>query len=88
MSAAVLAAMLASGLGLIAGGYYHTMGWILVGNLLLLTTATAALAAQADLLTAIGWTVLAIVTFNVGLLLGLIIRRPITLRPPDVTALR
>lgn len=54
MGATVLAAMLAGGLGLIAGGYYSTMGWIVVGNLLLLTTATAALAAQADLLTALG----------------------------------
>jgi|EndMetStandDraft_4_1072995.scaffolds.fasta_scaffold305534_1 hypothetical protein len=88
MGATVLAAMLAGGLGLIAGGYYSTMGWIVVGNLLLLTTATAALAAQADLLTALGWTVLAIVTFNIGLLLGLIIRRPIRLGPSDVTAVR
>ena len=39
MSATVLAAMLAGGLGLVAGGYYATMGWVVIGNLLLLTMA-------------------------------------------------
>lgn len=81
MGATVLAVLLASGLGLIAGGYYSTMGWIVVGNLLLVTTATASFAAHADLLTALGWMVLGIVAFNVGLMLGLIIRRPVVLSP-------
>lgn len=80
MGATVLAGLIAGGLGLIAGGYYSTMGWIVVGNLLLLTTATAAFAAQADLLTMLGWTALGIVAYNSGLLLGLIIRRPVVLR--------
>ncbi len=79
MGATVLAVMLAGGLGLIAGGYYSTMGWIVVGNLLLLTMAAASFAAHADLFTALGWMVLGIVAFNVGLLLGLIVRRPATL---------
>ena len=78
MSATVLAALLAGGLGLIAGGYYSTMGWIVVGNLLLLTIATAAFAAHADLFTSLGWIVLGVVTFNVGLISGLIVRRPAT----------
>jgi hypothetical protein len=77
MSAMVLAAMIAGGLGLIAGGYYSTMGWVVLGNLLLLTTGTAAFAAHADLLTALGWMVLGIVAFNAGLLSGLIVRRPV-----------
>lgn len=81
MGATVLAVLLASGLGLIAGGYYSTMGWIVVGNLLLVTTATASFAAHTDLLTALGWMVLGIVAFNVGLMLGLIIRRPVVLSP-------
>jgi len=81
MSATVLAALLAGGLGLIAGGYYSTIGWIAVGNLLLVTTATASFAAHADLVTALGWTALAIVAFNIGLLLSLIIRRPVVLSP-------
>lgn len=79
MGTTVLAALLASGLGLIAGGYYSTMGWIMVGNLLLLTTAVASFASHASLFTALGWMALAIVAFNVGLLLGLLIRRPIVL---------
>lgn len=79
MDVAVLAALLAGGLGLIAGGYYSTMGWIVVGNLLMLTTATASFAAHASPLTALGWTVLAIGAFNVGLLLGLVIRRSVVL---------
>jgi hypothetical protein len=81
MGATVLAALLAGGLGLIAGGYYSTMGWIVVGNLLLVTTATASFAAHADVLTALGWSVLAIVAFNAGLMLGLVIRRPVVLSP-------
>ena len=79
MDVTVLAALLAGGLGLIAGGYYSTMGWIVVGNLLMLTTATASFAAHTSLLTALGWTVLAIVAFNAGLMLGLTIRRPVVL---------
>lgn len=78
MSVTVLAAMLAGGLGLIAGGYYSTMGWVVLGNLLLLTTGTAAFAAHADLLTALGWMALSIVAFNAGLISGLIVRRPVT----------
>lgn len=81
MGATVLAALLAGGLGLIAGGYYSTIGWIVVGNLLLVTTATASFAARADLLTALGWTTIAIVAFNAGLMLGMIIRRPVILSP-------
>ncbi|WP_439600182.1 hypothetical protein [Devosia sp.] len=81
MSATVLAALLAGGLGLVAGGYYSTVGWIVVGNLLLVTTATAAFAAHADFVTVVGWTALSIVAFNVGLMLGLIIRRPVVLSP-------
>lgn len=79
MGATVLAALLASGLGLIAGGYYSTMGWIMVGNLLLLTTAVASFASHAGLFTALGWMALAIAAFNVGLLLGLLIRHPVAL---------
>ncbi len=79
MDVTVLAALLAGGLGLIAGGYYSTMGWIVVGNLLILTTGTASFAAHAGLLTALGWTVLTVVAFNAGLLLGLAIRRPVVL---------
>ena len=86
MSATVLAALLAGGLGLVAGGYYSTVGWIVVGNLLLVTTATASFAAHADLLTALGWVVLAIIAFNVGLMLGLISRRPVVVQPPRVNA--
>ncbi|WP_055048579.1 hypothetical protein [Devosia sp. A16] len=82
MSATVLAALLAGGLGLVAGGYCSTVGWIVVGNLLLATTATASLVANADLLTALGWTALAIVAFNIGLMLGLIIRRPVVVPRP------
>ncbi|MDF2981334.1 MAG: hypothetical protein K0Q69_1106 [Devosia sp.] len=81
MGATVLAALLAGGLGLIAGGYYSTVGWIVVGNLLLVTTATASFAAHADFVTALGWTALSIVAFNIGLMLGLIIRRPVVLSP-------
>lgn len=81
MGATVLVALLAGGLGLIAGGYYATLGWIVVGGLLLVTAATAALAAQADVITALGWTALCLVAFTIGLLLGLIIRRPVVLRP-------
>jgi hypothetical protein len=80
MSATVLAAMLAGGLGLVAGGYYATMGWVVIGNLLLLTMAAATFAAHADLVTALGWMALGIVAFNVGLLSGLIVRRPV-MRP-------
>ena len=54
------------------------MGWVVVGNLLLLTTATSAFAAHADLLTTLGWMLLGIVAFNVGLISGLIVRRPAT----------
>jgi hypothetical protein len=77
MSATVLAAMLAGGLGLVAGGYYATMGWVVIGNLLLVTMATATFAAHADLVTALGWMALGIIAFNIGLLSGLIVRRPV-----------
>jgi hypothetical protein len=78
MSATVLAAMLAGGLGLVAGGYYSTMGWIVVANLLLVTMATACFVAHADLLTALGWMGLGIIAFNIGLMSGLLVRHPVT----------
>ncbi|HEV2518695.1 MAG TPA: hypothetical protein VGV07_25840 [Devosia sp.] len=81
MGATVLAALLAGGLGLIAGGYYSTVGWIVVGSLLLVTTATASFAAHADVVATLGWIALSIVAFSTGLMLGLIIRRPVVLSP-------
>jgi hypothetical protein len=74
MGATVLAAMIAGGLGLIAGGYYSVMGWIIVGNLVLVTTALACFAAGCGLVVALGWTALIVLTFNIGLLLSLVIR--------------
>ena len=46
MGATVLAILLATGLGLIAGGYYSLMGWIVVASLLFITTAIAVAAAE------------------------------------------
>jgi hypothetical protein len=80
MGATVLAILIAAGLGLIAGGYYAVMGWIVVGNLLLLTTATAAIAAHAQFLVALGWAGLTLVAFNIGLILSLMIRNTAVLR--------
>ena len=80
MGATVLAILIAAGLGLLAGGYYAVMGWIIVGNLLLLTTATAAVAANAHFLVALGWVGVTIVAFNIGLILSLMIRNTAVLR--------
>lgn len=73
MGATVLAAMIACGLGLIAGGYYAVMGWVVAGILLLLTSVTACVAAGCTLLVTLGWATLIIIAFNIGLLLSLLI---------------
>jgi len=74
MGATVLAIMLATGLGLVAGGYYSVMGWVVVAALLLITTLIAVLVASAPLLSAVLWLALTFVAFNVGLVLSLVIR--------------
>lgn len=80
MNTAVLVALIAAGLGLTAGGYYRVMGWIVVACLLLLTTIAASIAATASLLSVLGWTVLAIVAFDLGLVASLVIRHSRRLR--------
>jgi hypothetical protein len=80
MGAAVLASLIAAGLGLIAGGYYSVLGWVLIGNLLLVTTAGAAIAGQAQFLLALGWAAALLVAFNLGLGVSLLIRGSATLR--------
>lgn len=80
MGATVLAILIAAGLGLIAGGYYSVMGWILLGNLLLLTTASSAIAAQAPFLVSLGWGGATLLAFNLGLILSLAIRHSAVLR--------
>ena len=47
----------------------------------LCSASAFAFAAHADFVTVVGWTALSIVAFNVGLMLGLIIRRPVILSP-------
>ena len=74
MGATVLAILLATGLGLIAGGYYSLMGWIVVASLLFITTAIAVAAASAPFLATVIWVALTLVAFNVGLVLSLVIR--------------
>jgi hypothetical protein len=74
MGATVLAGLIATGLGLIAGGYYSVMGWILVGNLLLIVTAAAVIAAGTPPFLALGWISLVVVAYNAGLALSLVIR--------------
>ncbi len=74
MGATVLAILLATGLGLIAGGYYSVVGWIVVATLLGITTAAAVVFAAAPLLTSVLWVVATFVAFDVGLILSLVIR--------------
>lgn len=74
MGATVLAILLATGLGLIAGGYYSVMGWIVVAALLFITTIIAVTTAAASLVSAVLWVVLTFVAFNAGLVLSLVIR--------------
>ena len=80
MGATVLAILIAAGLGLIAGGYYSVMGWIVISSLLLMTTATAAIAGHAQVLAALGWAAGMLLAFNVGLVLCLLIRNRAALR--------
>lgn len=74
MGATVLVIMLAAGLGLIAGGYYSLMGWIVIASLLFLTTVFAMVAATASFVATLLWLALTLVAFNVGLVLSLVIR--------------
>ncbi|MBN9308866.1 MAG: hypothetical protein J0I99_10710 [Devosia sp.] len=74
MGATVLVIMLAAGLGLIAGGYYSLMGWIVIASLLFLTTVFAMVAATAPFVATLLWLALTLVAFNVGLVLSLVIR--------------
>jgi hypothetical protein len=74
MGAVVLACLISGGFGLIAGGYYSIMGWVITACLLLIVTTAAALVAGAGLLSALGMSILVILTFNIGLVLSLVIR--------------
>ena len=80
MGATVLAILLAAGLGLIAGGYYSVMGWMVIGSLLVVTTAAAAIAGHAQILAALGWAAAMLLAFNAGLVLCLLIRNKAILR--------
>ncbi len=84
MGETVLAIMLAAGLGLVAGGYYSVMGWIVLGNLLLITTASSTLAAHAPFLLSLGWAGLILLAFNLGLVVSLTIRHTAVLRGPQL----
>lgn len=74
MGVSVLACLLAGGLGLLAGGYYFVLGWAVVGSLLFLTTIAALIVAGAPILAMVGWVALTLITFNVGLMAGLVVR--------------
>lgn len=74
MGATVLAILLATGLGLIAGGYYSVMGWIVVSALLFMTTLVAVIAASTPIFTAVLWIMFTFAAFNAGLVLSLVIR--------------
>lgn len=74
MGATVLVSMLATGLGLIAGGYYSVLGWAVVGSLLFVTTLVALIAAAVSLPVALGWVALTLLAFNMGLVVTLIVR--------------
>lgn len=74
MGVSVLACLLASGLGLLAGGYYSVLGWAVIGSLLFLTTCTALFIAGAPIVSALGWIALTVLTFNAGLMASLVLR--------------
>jgi hypothetical protein len=74
MGATVLVSMLATGLGLIAGGYYSVLGWAAVGSLLFITTLVALIAAGVSFAIALGWIALTLFAFNIGLVVTLIVR--------------
>ena len=74
MGATVLATLLATGLGLIAGGYYSVLGWAVVGSLLFVTTLVGLFAASVSLPIALGWLALTLLAFNIGLVVTLVVR--------------
>jgi hypothetical protein len=74
MGVIILSCLLSGGIGLIAGGYYSMLGWVIAANLLILATVIAAFATSVGLLHGLGWAVLVILAFNGGLALGLYLR--------------
>lgn len=87
MGAIFLACLLSAAIGLLASGYRSVLGWIAASSLLLAITTISGFALGASVATVLGWVVATVLSFNAGLVLGLVIRSRIV-RPVPTKSLR
>ncbi|MGV3490513.1 MAG: hypothetical protein ACO1OG_04245 [Devosia sp.] len=80
MGVVIIACLLSGSVGLGAGALYSVLGWAVAGALLVVATTIGVAFSGASLLPALGWAVIVILAFNIGLVVGLVLRGSVRAR--------